>query len=40
MPTIQSHDGTQLVCRRWGEGPPVLFVHGWGKDELPGASQP
>jgi non-heme chloroperoxidase len=29
MPTIQSHDGTQLFCRRWGEGPPVLFVHGW-----------
>jgi non-heme chloroperoxidase len=29
MPTIQSHDGTQLFCRCWGDGPPVLFVHGW-----------
>jgi len=29
MPTITSHDGTQLFCRRWGEGPPVVFVHGW-----------
>jgi non-heme chloroperoxidase len=29
MPTITSHDGTELFCRRWGEGPPVLFVHGW-----------
>jgi pimeloyl-ACP methyl ester carboxylesterase len=29
MPTIKSHDGTELFCRRWGEGPPVLFVHGW-----------
>jgi non-heme chloroperoxidase len=29
MPTIESHDGTRLFCRRWGEGPPVVFVHGW-----------
>ena len=29
MPTRTSHDGTELFCRRWGEGPPVLFVHGW-----------
>ena len=29
MPMIQSHDGTSLFARRWGEGPPVLFVHGW-----------
>jgi non-heme chloroperoxidase len=29
MPTLESHDGTQLFCRRWGAGPPVLFVHGW-----------
>jgi non-heme chloroperoxidase len=29
MPTIKSHDGTDLFCRRWGDGPPVLFVHGW-----------
>jgi pimeloyl-ACP methyl ester carboxylesterase len=26
---IKSHDGTELFCRRWGEGPPVVFVHGW-----------
>jgi pimeloyl-ACP methyl ester carboxylesterase len=29
MPMIQSHDGTALFARRWGEGPPVLYVHGW-----------
>jgi non-heme chloroperoxidase len=29
MPMIKSHDGTELFCRRWGEGPPVVFVHGW-----------
>jgi non-heme chloroperoxidase len=29
MPTLNSHDGTELFCRRWGGGPPVLFVHGW-----------
>jgi len=29
MPTITSHDGTELFCRSWGEGPPVVFVHGW-----------
>ena len=29
MPTIKSHDGTELFCRRWGDGPPVVFVHGW-----------
>ncbi|HLY81059.1 MAG TPA: alpha/beta fold hydrolase, partial [Caulobacteraceae bacterium] len=29
MPTIKSHDGTELFCRRWGDGPPVMFLHGW-----------
>jgi non-heme chloroperoxidase len=29
MPIVKSHDGTELFCRRWGDGPPVLFVHGW-----------
>lgn len=29
MPMIKSHDGTELFCRRWGDGPPVVFVHGW-----------
>jgi pimeloyl-ACP methyl ester carboxylesterase len=29
MPMIKSHDGTSLFCRRWGEGPPILFLHGW-----------
>ncbi len=29
MTMIKSHDGTELYCRRWGEGPPVVFVHGW-----------
>ena len=38
MPTITSHDGTELFCRRWGEGPPVLFVHGWALNSEPGSS--
>lgn len=29
MPMIKSHDGTELFGRSWGEGPPVVFVHGW-----------
>jgi non-heme chloroperoxidase len=29
MPSVKSHDGTQLFCRRWGEGRPIVFVHGW-----------
>jgi non-heme chloroperoxidase len=29
MPIVKSHDGTELFCRRWGVGPPVVFVHGW-----------
>ena len=29
MPYVTTHDGTQLFGRRWGDGPPVVFVHGW-----------
>lgn len=30
MPTIDSHDGTQLFYRDWGTGDPILFCSGWG----------
>jgi non-heme chloroperoxidase len=29
MPFIQTGDGTRLFYKDWGEGQPVLFVHGW-----------
>jgi non-heme chloroperoxidase len=29
MPTITTRDGTQLFCRSWGDGPAVVFCHGW-----------
>jgi pimeloyl-ACP methyl ester carboxylesterase len=29
MPTLTAKDGTQLFCRRWGDGPPVMLSHGW-----------
>jgi non-heme chloroperoxidase len=28
--TIETSDGAQLFCRDWGEGPPILFLSGWG----------
>lgn len=27
--TVETADGTKLYCRVWGEGVPVVFVHGW-----------
>lgn len=30
--TIEVDGDTQLAVRRVGEGPPVVFVHGWGLD--------
>ncbi|HEY1750543.1 MAG TPA: alpha/beta hydrolase [Caulobacteraceae bacterium] len=32
MPFVTTRDGTQLFCRRWGSGPPIVFVHGWAVD--------
>ena len=29
MPFIETNDGTILFYKDWGEGKPVLFVHGW-----------
>jgi non-heme chloroperoxidase len=29
MPFVTSQDGTALFCRRWGEGPPIVFCHAW-----------
>jgi non-heme chloroperoxidase len=29
MPFIQTTDGVDLFYRDWGDGPPVVFVHGW-----------
>jgi non-heme chloroperoxidase len=29
MPFLNATDGTNLFYKDWGEGPAVLFVHGW-----------
>jgi pimeloyl-ACP methyl ester carboxylesterase len=29
MPIVQAHDGTKLYVKDWGEGPPVVLLHGW-----------
>lgn len=29
MAFIKARDGTQLYYKDWGEGPPVVLVHGW-----------
>lgn len=29
MPMIETRDGTQLYVKSWGEGPPVVLIHGW-----------
>lgn len=29
MPMIEICDGTRLYAKSWGEGPPVMLIHGW-----------
>lgn len=29
MPMIEARDGTRLYAKSWGEGPPVILIHGW-----------
>ncbi|WP_411836892.1 alpha/beta fold hydrolase [Paracoccus sp. ME4] len=29
MPMISARDGTQLYVKDWGEGRPVVLIHGW-----------
>jgi non-heme chloroperoxidase len=29
MPTITTPDGVEIFYKDWGEGPPVVFSHGW-----------
>ncbi|ASU78807.1 alpha/beta hydrolase [Actinopolyspora erythraea] len=29
MPTVETHDGAEIFYKDWGDGPPVIFIHGW-----------
>lgn len=29
MPFIEASDGTEIYVKSWGEGPAVVFIHGW-----------
>ncbi len=29
MPMIETRDGTHLYAKSWGDGPPVVLIHGW-----------
>jgi non-heme chloroperoxidase len=34
MTYITTRDGTRLFCRRWGDGAPVVFLHGWATSSV------
>ncbi|MGB5077347.1 MAG: alpha/beta fold hydrolase, partial [Sphingorhabdus sp.] len=29
MPMIETRDGNRLNVKDWGDGPPVILIHGW-----------
>ncbi len=29
MPKVKTRDGTEIFYKDWGDGPPVVFSHGW-----------
>ena len=29
MPMIKTRDGTELYTKVWGDGRPVILIHGW-----------
>jgi non-heme chloroperoxidase len=29
MSFVEARDGTRLYVKKWGEGPPVVLIHGW-----------
>ena len=29
MNYVKTADGTQLYCKQWGTGRPVILIHGW-----------
>ena len=29
MPMLEARDGTRLYAKAWGDGPPVILIHGW-----------
>lgn len=29
MPFVEARDGTRLYAKVWGDGPPVILIHGW-----------
>ncbi|UNS98925.1 alpha/beta hydrolase [Streptomyces tubbatahanensis] len=32
MSTVTARDGTEIFYKSWGEGPAVVFIHGWPLD--------
>ena len=29
MPIIETRDGTEIYVKDWGDGRPVILIHGW-----------